>query len=330
MTTEVIQIQDPNGTTVVVVNPNAGTLGGGDGGGAWGTITGTLSAQTDLNTALGLRVLTSTTVNGHALSGNITVTKTDVSLGNVDNTSDATKNAATATLTNKTLTSPVINTPTGLVKGDVGLGNVDNTSDANKPVSTATTTALNLKMNLAGAQTVTGAINFTGGLSSGGTAVVVTSDSRLSDARTPTAHKVSHSTGGTDALTPANIGALSAADASVTNARNGLAPNFATTTAYKQNQLVVNSGTLYRAVADFTSGGSFSGSDWSSLGGAVDYASLPAGTTLTVIKSGTWPARPTSRSDIIVQWKGADPSPSIVSSGTGGMLDNVDIRLVTP
>ncbi|MFZ1812571.1 MAG: hypothetical protein WAU02_03585 [Candidatus Saccharimonadales bacterium] len=58
---------------------------------------------------------------------------------------------------------------------------------------------------------------------------------------------------------------------------------------------------------------------------------LPAGSTLTVAKSGsTWPARPTSRSDVIIQWKGADPSPPIVSSGTGGMLDNVDIRLVTP
>lgn len=41
------------------------------------------------------------TVNGHALSANVTVTASDVSLGNVDNTSDATKNAATATLTNK-------------------------------------------------------------------------------------------------------------------------------------------------------------------------------------------------------------------------------------
>lgn len=58
---------------------------------------------------------------------------------------------------------------------------------------------------------------------------------------------------------------------------------------------------------------------------------LPAGTTLTVIKSGsTWPVRPTSRNDIIVAWKGADPSPPIVSSGTGGMLNNVDYRLVTP
>lgn len=66
-------------------------------------------------------------------------------------------------------------------------------------------------------------------------------------------------------------------------------------------------------------------------GGSITYTDLPAGTTLTVLKSGgTWPARPTSRADLIVQWKGADPSPSIVSSGTGGMLDNVDIRLITP
>jgi len=60
-------------------------------------------------------------------------------------------------------------------------------------------------------------------------------------------------------------------------------------------------------------------------------ALLPAGSTLTVQKSGgVWPARPTSRSDITVQWKGPDPSPAIVSSGTGGMLDNVDVRFVTP
>jgi len=75
------------------------------------------------------------------------MTKAQVGLSNVDNTSDATKDATTATLTNKTLTSPVINTPTGLVKGDVGLGNVDNTSDADKPVSTAGQTALDLKLD---------------------------------------------------------------------------------------------------------------------------------------------------------------------------------------
>lgn len=77
-----------------------------------------------------------------------TLAKADVGLGNVDNTSDATQNSATATLTNKTLTSPVINTPTGIVKGDVGLGNCDNVADASKPVSSAQLTALNGKVAL--------------------------------------------------------------------------------------------------------------------------------------------------------------------------------------
>jgi len=66
--------------------------------------------------------------------------RTNIGLGNVDNTSDATKNAAVATLTNKTIVSPVITTPTGIVKGDVGLGNVDNTSDATKNAAVATLT----------------------------------------------------------------------------------------------------------------------------------------------------------------------------------------------
>ena len=86
------------------------------------------------------------------------VTKSMVGLGNVDNTSDATERAATATLTNKTLTTPVINSPTGILKGDVGLGNVDNTADTAKPVSTAQQTALDLKANLA-SPTFTGTVS---------------------------------------------------------------------------------------------------------------------------------------------------------------------------
>jgi hypothetical protein len=95
------------------------------------------------------------------------ITKTMVGLGSVDNTSNATERAATATLTNKTLTSPVINTPTGIVKGDVGLGNVDNTADTAKPISTAQQTALNLKANIA-SPSFTGNASFAGAVTATG------------------------------------------------------------------------------------------------------------------------------------------------------------------
>ena len=66
----------------------------------WGGISGTLSNQTDLNTALGLKApIASPTFTG-TVGG---ITSSMVGLGNVDNTSNATERAATATLTNKTL-----------------------------------------------------------------------------------------------------------------------------------------------------------------------------------------------------------------------------------
>jgi hypothetical protein len=50
--------------------------------------------------ALGFTPVTNArTVNGHALTADVTVTKSDVSLGNVDNTSDANKPVSTATQT---------------------------------------------------------------------------------------------------------------------------------------------------------------------------------------------------------------------------------------
>ena len=94
----------------------------------WGSITGTLTDQLDLVSALAAKVDASAlgtaaytaatayataaqgakadtavqptrTVNGHALSSDVTVTKSDVSLGNCDNTSDANKPISTATQT---------------------------------------------------------------------------------------------------------------------------------------------------------------------------------------------------------------------------------------
>jgi hypothetical protein len=79
------------------------------------SIDGTLADNSDteypsqkaVKTYADTKVPKTTTVNGHALSGNISVTTTDLSLQNVDNTSDATKNTATATLTNKRITKRI-------------------------------------------------------------------------------------------------------------------------------------------------------------------------------------------------------------------------------
>lgn len=129
-------------------------------------------------------------VNGQR--GGVVLTKADVGLGNVDNTSDANKPISTATqnaLDTKAGTAVATTSANGLMssadktkldgveagaqvntvtsvagktgavplaKSDVGLGNVDNTSDAAKPVSTAQQTALNGKANLSGGNSFSG------------------------------------------------------------------------------------------------------------------------------------------------------------------------------
>ena len=76
------------------------------------------------------------TSNPHA------VTKTNVGLPNVDNTSDIQKPVSTATQTALDTKSNTTHTHT---KDQVGLGSVDNTADTAKPVSIATQTALDGK-----------------------------------------------------------------------------------------------------------------------------------------------------------------------------------------
>jgi len=79
--------------------------GGGGGGGTWGSITGTLSDQTDLNVALSGKVPTTRTVNGYALSSNITLAKSDIGLANVENTAISTWAGSTALTTVGTISS---------------------------------------------------------------------------------------------------------------------------------------------------------------------------------------------------------------------------------
>ena len=101
---------------------------------------------------------TSNTSNPHS------TTKTQVGLGNADNTSDVDKPISTATqtaldakATNTALSAHTNNTsnPHSVTKSQVGLGSVDNTSDIDKPVSTAQATAIGLKANQATTYTKT-------------------------------------------------------------------------------------------------------------------------------------------------------------------------------
>lgn len=110
--------------------------------------------------------------------GAVVLSKSDVGLSNVDNTSDANKPVSTATNTALSAKAPLASptftgtvtlpsTTNGLTKTNVGLSNVDNTSDASKPVSTAQQTALNAKANTA-SPTFTGTVTLpstTNGLS---------------------------------------------------------------------------------------------------------------------------------------------------------------------
>jgi hypothetical protein len=59
-------------------------------------------------TETGTATLTNKTLTAPAINSPTGIVKGDVGLGNVDNTSDGTKNSASATLTNKTLTDPAV------------------------------------------------------------------------------------------------------------------------------------------------------------------------------------------------------------------------------
>lgn len=129
-----------------------------------------ISTVTGLQTALDAKMLNDRTINGKAVSGNPTLDKTDIGLGNVDNTSDLDKPVSTAQ-------ESAINAAVATVtKASLGLDQVDNTTDLGKPISTATQTALNAKQDTLVSGTNIKTINGTSLLGSGNISVTGSSN----------------------------------------------------------------------------------------------------------------------------------------------------------
>lgn len=84
-----------------------------------GTEVYTGSAWESMATLVGVQTLTNKTITSPLITSPSGIVKADVGLGNVDNTSDATKNSAVANLTNKTLVAPALGTP---VSGNFSTG----------------------------------------------------------------------------------------------------------------------------------------------------------------------------------------------------------------
>lgn len=105
----IVQDGDTVKTTVQDIADYAGS------GAVWGSITGTLSSQTDLDTALSGKVPTTRTINGYDLSTNRTLTATDV---------DALKRDGSNANSDVDLGTYSLNTKSVKVNGTAGAGHV--------------------------------------------------------------------------------------------------------------------------------------------------------------------------------------------------------------
>lgn len=224
-----------------------------------------------------------TSVNGQ--TGAATITKADLGLENVNNTTDLQKPISTATqaaLDQKVATATFIEQVQDIVSAEIVAG-ANVTVTYNDAAGTLTIAAAgSSSLDSEGVRDVIGAA-----LVASGVITIAVNDSgdtiTIGTTATPT---------GTSLLTAADAAAARSAIGAVTLGTTG-------TTA--------KAGNYTPGVAD-----------------------LPSGTNLVVQKTaGTWPARPTPRTDITVTWVGPTPDPNIVASPTLTGMYEGDIRVVT-
>lgn len=131
-----LTISGTNGNTVVIP--------GATGSASWGTISGTISDQTDLQTVLTAKAAATHTHAATEISDS-TATGRSVMTAASAAAARTAIGAGTSDLTIGTTGSTAKAGNYAPTKTDVGLANVDNTSDLNKPISTAAQTALTAK-----------------------------------------------------------------------------------------------------------------------------------------------------------------------------------------
>lgn len=112
---------------------------------AWGGVTGTLSNQSDLQTALNAKGTSNFSGAYTDLTGKPTLGTAAATAVTDYATSAQGGKADTAVQPTRTVAGHALSADVTVSKSDVTLGNCDNTSDANKPVSTAQQTALDLR-----------------------------------------------------------------------------------------------------------------------------------------------------------------------------------------
>jgi hypothetical protein len=204
-----------------------------------GDLTGTATAPIIANNA----VTDAKVANG--------ISASKVGLGNVDNTSDASKPISTATQAALDLKAPLASptftgTVSGIDKTMIGLANVDDTSDLNKPISAFTQAALDLKQNaltnpVTGIGTVNSIPKFSGALALGnsnisdnGTVVSVITDATLNGL------SIGRGPGNFDNNTVFGKSALSVNTAGINNTAIGFESLFSNTTGESNTAIGIN------------------------------------------------------------------------------------------